>query len=119
MTSIMSRSQGRKSWSMIRSTPAAAKPPDGLARLVGRAGDPPLEALLDPGRFVLARRDRVGHGRQPGGHLRLVPPDQDAGHRRVRQRRRIAVDGDAGRVDGRERSRALAGPDELRLNSSA
>ena len=69
MTSIMSRSQGRKSWSMIRSTPAAAN-----RRTVSRAwsGVPathrsrrfPSHAAL-----VLAGGDRVGHGGQPGGKL--------------------------------------------------
>ncbi len=63
------------------------------------AGDPAFEAFLQPGPVVVARRERLDSGRQAFGHLGLVPADQDARHRRVSDRRWVATDRDARRID--------------------
>ena len=53
--STMSRSRGRKSWSMIRSRPAFGERRDHRPRLVRRPDDPAASALLEP---VVAAADR-------------------------------------------------------------
>ena len=109
MTSIMSRSQGRKSWSMIRSTPAAAN-----RRTAARAcsGVPVIQRSRRSSshvRVVLGAERHDGRG-QSLGHLRLVAADEDAGHRRMGHGRRVATDRHARRVHGREGLAGLVRP---------
>jgi len=101
MRSIMSRSRGRKSWSMIRSAPA-------LAKRSTIARDPARLARIEP---VLATGVGAEDSQQVGLasiDLGLVAPDEHSGHRRSRQRRGIPPDRRARRVEvGKLRDRAL------------
>ena len=102
MTSIRSRSQGRKSWSMIRCDARVAEPADHRPRLLGGPDDPALAALLEP---VVATRI-LAEGREQRRLARpdlvVVPADEHAGHRRSRHLGRIAPDRPARVVELRE-----------------
>ena len=96
----MSRSWGRKSWSMSRSTPAAANSATFARASVGRPDDPaPPRAPRTSPRPARRRSSSAEERPLAVRQLGLVPADQRPDHRRPADRRRVPPDRPAGLVE--------------------
>ena len=112
MTSIMSRSHGRRSWSIIRSQPTAAKRRTASRALlaVPLIQRSPRSASQSPSPDRHRRPSLSFAARDAPIDLGLIATDQHARHHRPGQRRRIATDRPARLVDRGISSRCVLGP---------
>ena len=89
-----------KSWSMIRSAPAAANRWTIARAAASVPYDPSVAALLEPGLAAFGvLSERLEHRRLPFTDLGVGPPDEDPGHDRAGDRRGVSAGRLAGRVE--------------------